>query len=206
MLSDIPEFTYYKALERMVERNKLLRLTKGIYFRGTMRTGEAEIRKEIIRYYTEAEGKLYNGVQVGGHLLEKYDLLGKTDSVYCKEECIRIYTARINEQRKKICGIELLHLPCRLDELQCRYLELLEILQHYEAAPQEMDAVELLHYIEGIAGSYKDQVMVKLLQKKPYPKHTIAFMKHLLEQQGCENGLGVFLAGTSRYRIPELAV
>ncbi len=226
-LTDVPEFTYYKALERMVERHKLLRLTKGIYFRGSIRTGKAEIHEEIIRYYTEAKGRFYTGVQVGKHLLEKYGLL-RRDSVevcaaardridssaedfaeegtYQREDNIRIYTTRISEQKKKICGIELLHLPCRLDREQCRYLELLEILQYYESSPQEIEAEELLMYVEKFAQDYEDRVMTGLLRKKLYPKHTIAFLKHLLEQQGCENGLDEFLAGTSRYRIPELAV
>lgn len=203
-LKDIPEFTYYKALERMVERNKLLRLTKGIYLRSSYQTGEAEIVQEIIRYYTAAAGKYVAGVQTGAYLLEKYGLRCAAAAGETQE--VRIYTSRIAEQRKTVSGVALKKLPCRLDKVQKSHLEAMEILSYYEVEEKRagFDMAKLQEYLAGFAAEYEDAVMVDLLKKKPYPKHTIAFLKQVLEREGIENRLGEFLAGTSRYRIPEL--
>ncbi|MBQ9120056.1 MAG: hypothetical protein IJY09_08415 [Lachnospiraceae bacterium] len=204
-LNAIPEFTFYKALERMVQRRKLLRVTKGIYLRGGMHTDAAEIRQEIIRYYTAESGRYCAGVQCGGWLLQKYGLL-QEDMPEQQTPELRIYTSRITEQKRMVAGVELRNLPCRLDKLQCAHLEALEILTYYEEEENQkyIPKERLQDYLKAFAEQYDDRIMVDLLKKKPYPKHTIAFMRQVLIQQGVENRLGEFLAGTSRYRIPKL--
>ena len=68
-LTDIPEKTYYKVLERLVNSEELVHLTKGLYYRPYKEDGKIVpiSREEILSYYTEDFG----GVVIGEVLYEK---------------------------------------------------------------------------------------------------------------------------------------
>lgn len=202
-LTEIPEFTYYKALERMVNRRKLLRLAKGIYMRADTDTGQEEIEREIIRYYTAKNGRNYSGFCGGGCLFEKYGLIDSDG----KEEKI-LYTVLIQEKRRKIRDILLIRYPSLMDERQVYYMEMLELVAGYESYQKRGDFKKecFCRLMQEFAKTYDDALMVRLLKKKQYPKHTIAFLNFLLREYGCDTSLESFLAGTSKYRIPQIEI
>lgn len=199
-LTQIPEFTYYKALERMVERRKLIRLAKGIYIRPDTALGVKEIAQEIIRYYTACRKEKFSGFLAGGYLFEKYDILTASDT-----ECV-IYTTLIPEQRRKIQDIQLIRYPLELSEEQIRYAEFVEMAALYEvyALRGDFDTLSFLTYVRGFAKDYDDASMRWTLSQKEYPKHTIAFAERLLREAGCETSLSTLLPGTSKYKLPKI--
>lgn len=221
-LERIPEFTYYKALERMVNRNKLIRLAKGLYLRPDYDTGEGRITEELIRYYTAAEKNTFYGFQAGNYLLDKYNLLNaekkKDLTDHAEKQKLQqkafisesteqvIYTSRISQRSRRVQKLLLLRLPDRIQQQQLPYYELLELLNMYEECQNRDDFSrtvfeQLLHRF---AAQYDDRRMTEILRQQSYPKRLIAFMREVLQQQGCENSLNQFLAGTSRYRIPNI--
>lgn len=199
-LTQIPEFTYYKALERMVERRKLIRLAKGVYIRPDAALGGKEISQEIVRYYTACREERFSGFLAGGYLLEKYDILTASDA-----ECV-IYTTLIPERHRKIQDITLVRYPLALSAEQIRYAEFIEMAALYEsfAAREDFDTSNFLSYVRTFAKDYDDASMRWGLCQKEYPKHTVAFVEQLLRAAGCETSISGLLPGTSKYKLPKI--
>lgn len=199
-LTQVPEFTYYKALERMVERRKLIRLARGVYIRPDAALGEKEIAEEIVRYYTACREGKFSGFSAGGYLLEKYDILAAPDT-----ECL-VYTTLIPEKRRKIQDIVLVRYPSALSGEQLRYAEFMELAALCEAyaGHSDFDASNFGAYVRGFAENYDDAGMLWSLRQKEYPKHTVAFAQQLLHGAGCETGISALLPGTSKYRLPKI--
>jgi len=92
-LSDIPEATFFKVLERMIKQNTLVRISKGVYCRpkktrfGVITTNESE----IIRYFT---GNSNNGMVIGYRL---YNRIGLTTQV---PKTAEIYSNLVSEDKK----------------------------------------------------------------------------------------------------------
>ena len=200
-LREIPEFTYYKALERMVTRRKLIRLSRGIYIRPELSIGQDKIADEIIRYYTEPCGKKCWGVCSGDYLLEKYGLM--REPRHSEKEAF-ILTARISEQRKCIQGITLKRLPFLPHMEEVPYLEWMELVERYDVYRgwEQFDTEAFTAFVEEIAGHYADAGLVSVLEQYHYPKRVIALAEKLLTDAGCDTSLRRFLPGTSKYRIP----
>lgn len=200
-LTEVPEFTYYKALERMVSRRKLLRLSRGVYIRPEMQLGAADITNEIIRYYTEQTGKVFWGFRGGEYLLAQYGLAGMTDN---KEAKVIIHTSRIAGQKRNVQNITLMRLPMKPGALQIAHLEFMELLTDYENYSNRDDFAPgaFAKYLSCFAEEYDDRVMADILKQCHYPKRIIAFADELLQSRGCRTSLAGYLAGTSRYRIP----
>lgn len=204
-LSHIPEFTYYKALERMVERNRLMRITKGIYLRSTVYTGVEAIKKEIITYFTEENAKK-GGVFLGEALLAEKQLYKKQVAV-TQTESVGILTNYLRDGSKKIASVHLASYPGKMGKEEKKHLEAIEILRCYEDKnlQGQIDVSALLSYLSRFTKEYNDDVMREIFRLRSYPKHTIAFLKQCLNQHGVDNTLKELLSGTSRYRIPEIA-
>lgn len=193
-LSNIPETTFFKVLERMVKQNALSRISKGIYCRPkTTRFGVTMTSEhEIIQYFT---GNRQNGVVVGYRL---YNRKGLTSQV---PKTTEVYSNLITEDQKAVGNVSILKLNMQLGESKAKMIETLEILQNYSQI-EDMDDLAFSSYLREAANEYVDEAANEVLSGMKYKKRTIAFLETILNHYAVKNTLSKYLSGTSRYEIP----
>ena len=197
-LSDIPETTYFKVLERMVEQNALVRISKGVYCRPKKtRFGVVTVNEnEIIRYFT---GDSKNGLVIGYRL---YNREGLTTQV---PKTIELYSNLITEDKKVIRNVSISKINVQLEEPKVKIIEMLEILQNYPQI-EDVNNRAFACYIEKAANVYVNEAANEVLKTMKYKKRTIAFLESVLKYFGVRNTLSRYLSGTSRYAIPSMEV
>lgn len=90
-LSEIPEKTYYKILERLTKQEDIVHLTKGLYYRAEKsEKGIIPISEEhIIEHYVADK----SGIVVGAHLLRQAGIISKVT------EDIEILSNNLREEK-----------------------------------------------------------------------------------------------------------
>ncbi|MHB1483963.1 MAG: DUF6088 family protein [Saccharofermentanales bacterium] len=196
-LSYIPEFTFYKVLERMVKNNKIARIAKGIYSIPVIsRFGASKVdEKEIIKYYTGKEKQ--KGLLIGYSLYNKYGISTQIS------KNIEIYSNLMEGQKKSIQNITIKKVNIKLTESIIQAIEALEILQNYGKI-EDASAAKLLEFIQKFTVKYDDITMNRILHSINYKKRTIAFLEMILKHYEIYNTLNKYLHKTSLYKIPTM--
>lgn len=194
-LSEVPETTYYKVLERMVREEEIVHLTKGLYYRprkgaeGLMPNDE----EQIVEHYV-SENK---GILVGKKLYEQKEIISEMI------DGTQILSNNLQEQKKHIGKVEVQKLNLNLDNHTIPVLETLEILQDYHKT-EHIDKNRFLAYMKGFAEQYSDEAARYVIENRKYKKSTIAFLERILAWYGIENSLRQYLSPLSEYKIPTM--
>lgn len=190
---EVPEKTYYKILERLVKKNIIDCLARGLYYR-TKKTSLGNIplyENEIVDFFSEDE----QGVLIGYKLFNKY---GLTTQISKK---IEMYSNRQSETIKHIKNIEIKKFDIEFNELNIKFIECLEILQNYNKI-EDFDKDSFFQYIKNVTNYYDNSCLDHILHKKKYKASTIAFLKNILDYFKIENNLQQYLSALSQYKIP----
>lgn len=193
----IPEFSYYKALQRMSKQGALVHLSKGLYYRPQKsRFGIVPIsEQEILDYYTRDN----QGLVIGYRL---YNQKGLTTQISKKVE---VLSTALTEQKKTINNIHIKNCELVISESSIPIIETLEILQNF-ARIEELDKRSFASYMKNFARAYSDSATVSVLKQRNYKKSTIAFLKNFLDYFETKNSLEQFLSKLSAYKVPEASV
>lgn len=193
--SEIPEASFYKALERLCKNKRLMHLTNGLYYRPKeSRWGQIPISdKEVAKHYMR-NGQ---GIIVGYSL---YNEKGLTTQVGKK---IEVLSNVVGSQRKTAGNVKIQKVNIKFTSENIPIVETLEILQNYSKI-QDISTKALISYMTDFAAKYSDYAAVEVLQNRKYKKSTIAFMKEFLDYQEVSNGLGKYLSKLSKYAIPKV--
>lgn len=195
-LSEIPEKTYYKILERLSKQEALVHLTKGLYYRPEHNEhGPVPINeKHIIEHYISNQ----SGIVIGEHLFQQAGLIPKTS------EDIKILSNNLKEEKKHIGRIEVHKTNMSLDSDTIPMIETLEILQNYNKT-ENINKNRFLSYMRKFTEAYSDETAEYVIEHKKYKKSTIAFLERMLTWYGVENSLKQYLSPLSEYNIPSIA-
>ena len=189
---EIPEKTYYKILERLVNKKIIEQLARGLYYR-TKETPLGKIsicEKEIIDYFCENE----QGIVIGYKLFNKYNL---TTQISKKVE---MYSNRQTESVKHIKNIEIKRFDIQFNENNIKLIECLEILQNYSKI-EDVNKDSFFLYVKNVTKYYNNSQIKYILSKKKYKVSTIAFLKNILDYFKVENNLSNYLSSLSNYKI-----
>lgn len=194
-LSDVPDKTYYKVLERLTKQNVIIHLTKGLYYRpekneqGIIPIGD----ENIVEHYL-ADG---DGMIIGDRLLNQKGIISKA------VQHIEILSNNLREERKHIRTIEVQRVNMVLDDSTIPVIETMEILQNYSKA-ENVNKNRFLAHMRRFAENYSDEVTQYVIENRKYKKSTIAFLERILTWQGVENSLKKHLSPLSEYKIPTM--
>ena len=194
-LSDIPEQTYYKVLERLVKQNIIVHLTKGLYYRA-VRNEKCIIpinQEDIIQHYLSEK----SGVIIGKGVLSQKGMISNNP------EDVKILSSNLKEEKKHIGKIAVQKSTIVLDDKTIPVVETLEILQHYNQA-EDIDKHCFLSYMKKFSNQYSDDMARYVIENRKYKKSTIAFLERMLTWYGVENSLNQYLSGLSEYKIPTI--
>ena len=193
--NEMNEAAYYQMLSRMCKDGSITRITKGIYCRpkvskfGTIPPSESE----IVRSFTE-NGQ---GVVVGYSL---YNALKLTTQV---PKRVSVYSSLIEEQHRQIGNVVLHQCNMKFDPEVCSVVRILDVLQHYGEI-QELEQKQFLKICTEFSEQYSDSTANYVLTNLHYPKHTIAFLREVLDYHGSTHTLDRYLSSLSDYKIPRM--
>jgi len=195
-LSGVPETAFFKALERMIRQNALVRISKGIYCRpkktrfGVIQANE----KAIIQYFT---GNNKNGMIIGYRL---YNNKGLTTQI---SKTTELYSNLITEENKMVRNISIFKLNMQMEESTVKMIEAMEILQNCKQI-EDLNSRVFASYLKKTADNYSNEAAMEVLGRMKYKKSTIAFLENILNHYGVKNTLSRFLSRTSKYEFPKM--
>lgn len=191
--STIPEITYYKVLERLVEQKELAKTSKGVYYVPEItRFGLTEPGNEkIIDYFTQGKA----GMTVGYDLYNRLKLTTQIGKNY------EVLSNLLNAKTKNITEVFIEYLDLIFDEETKKTIEILEVLEHYFEI-EDLNHRAFKTFLSSYFKEYDEKILEEVLNKKRYKKRTIAFLSAVLDEKGINNSLKKFLSGTSKYKIP----
>lgn len=192
-LSYIPEFTYYKVLERMVKKEELVRISKGVYVipKNTEFGQISYNQNKVLDYYLENHKGVYKGYYL-------FNSLGLTTQISKK---IELYSTNLHEETKTIKNIKIERFPVEITDYNSYLIELLEVLENY-AKIEDLNKNMFIKYLEKSVALYNEDNLKNILKVKKYKKSTIAFLESILNRFGKETKLKTYLNRTSNYNIP----
>ncbi len=192
--SSIPEATFYKILERLVNESAVSRLATGVYCvpRSTLLGKVNASEKDIIEYFTQNS----KGTVVGYRF---YNEIGLTTQV---SGTVRIYSANIAEKTKTVKNIRIIKAPLCFTEKESTLLKTMDILDNFSSI-EDLDIGAFKKYMQSAVKVYDDAVMSAVMNAVKYKKRTIAFFKDILDSYSIPNNLAIYLSSLSKYKIPD---
>lgn len=196
-LSYIPEYSFYKSLERFTKKGELEKIAKGIYCK-PKKTRFGKIvasEEEIINFYVGKEKS--KGIIVGYKLYNKY---GITTQI---SKNIQIYSNELDGQSKKIKNVQINKIDISINPKVQSIIEQLEILQNYNKI-EDINKAKFIDFVKNIPLNYSDKDAIIVLKNIKYKKRTIALLESILNYNNVKNSLFQFLNRTSDYKIPTM--
>lgn len=192
-LSNIPELTFYKTLERLQKENMILHLTKGIYYKPKKsKFGIVPISdNDIVNYYTKGNKGVLTGYQL-------YNQKGITTQI---PKTVDVLTVAVQGERKSINNVRLEKIYLELNEKTRPTIETLELLRFYGKV-EDINSRAFKDYMIKFSKVYDDDVAQYVLSNRKYKKATIAFLARILDALDVENSLDKHLSALSNYKIP----
>jgi len=192
--SKYSEGAFFKIMERMVKEKKLVRLSKGIYFKNSENyTYNVDT---ILNYYFGENND--NGMYIGYQLYSKY---GISEAI---KDYFELYSTIVDQDKKNIGNIAISKVPMELNYDNTRIIEAFEILQNYDSI-EKFSKEKFSIYARQFALGYNDESALRVLEKMKYKKSSIAFMKSILDMYRVDNSLGKYLNCASKYKIPKVS-
>ena len=191
--SKYSEGAFFKIMERMVKEEKLVRLSKGIYFKNS--ENYSYNVNLILNYYFGENND--NGMYIGYQLYNKY---GISDAI---KDYFELYSTIVEQDKKNIGNIAISKVPMELNYDNTRIIEAFEILQNYDSI-EKINKEKFYIYAKQFTLGYNDESALRVLEKMKYKKSSIAFMKRILDLYHVNNSLGKFLNCASTYKIPRV--
>lgn len=186
--------TFLKYMERIVQKNILTVIGKGIYCRpittpfGILRVSDNELKE----YFTNGN---CNGVEVGYGLYNKYKLTTQIS------KNIKVYSNKAIYNVQKIGNVQVKRCAYSSD---LRFaIECMEILENYNTI-EDLKKETFYRFCEEIGCKYSEDSFLKVFGFGFYKKRTLAFLKYILDCFQIENNLDRYLNATSRYKYPKL--
>ena len=82
-------------------------------------------------------------------------------------------------------------------------IQMLEVLKNYYEI-QELNQNQFIKLCEEFAPHYSDEIFEYVNSRIHYPKHTIAFLRSILDYYGVKNNLNKYLSAMSEYKYPKM--
>ncbi len=190
----IPQITFYKTLERLTKRGKLVRIGKGLYSPvKETRFGKVALSENEIVEFLISE---HAGVVVGYPL---YTRLGLTTQV---GKTIEVLSSQFKEIQRSIGRIRVFGIREPLSEQTIKHIEALEVLEAYYEI-EDLNKKTFSAYTKQIAAFYEESACEYALLTRKYKKKTIAFLRMILNHYGVANTLGKHLSPLTKYDLPQ---
>lgn len=193
--NQMTEVAYYKALQRMCESGKLVKIAKGTYHKPkiTKYGIVPPTEKEIVSAFTENE----TGIVVGYYL---YNALNLTTQI---SKTVNVMSSALEGFSKSIRNVIVHQVPLEFSPEVKNMIEGLEVLQNFNSI-QEINYSAFLDFTKKLASSFEKEAFKEVVSAKTYKKSTISFLREVLNFYGVKNNLNEYLSTLSVYKHPRM--
>lgn len=193
--SFIKSDAYFKAISRMEKQKKIIRLAKGIYCvpRKTRFGNVTPSEKEIVDYFTNSK----KGVVIGYTL---YNSIGITTQI---PKNIHILSSRINDKNRNLKNIYIEKSSIDFTDKRKQVIRMLDILKNYGTI-EDLNKKAFLSYCKEFAENFDESDAEYVIEKTSCPKHSIAFLREILNFFNTDNSISKYLSPFSVYKIPKM--
>ena len=157
LLPEVTDTIFYKTLERMSKQNKLVHLTKGLYYRPMIAEGKVIPISEdiIVDYYVSGNA----GAIIGeGFCIEKGISKGFTKRM-------ELISNKLAESKKHVGRIEIQKTDMKLDKEVISVIQTLEVLQNYSKL-EKIDKHRFVSFLHDFVEDYSDEVTEYVLSNR----------------------------------------
>ena len=188
---------FYQSLSRLVSRNELLRVGKGVYCvpKDSPYGSYPPSEHELLAPYLENQ----KGMVIGYELYS--DLLLTTQ--VAKGVCA--YSSAIDSQVKTIGNVRLMKANLKFTPSVKEHVAMMEVLSHLGQI-EDFNEEVFTNYIRSFASSYSQTAMDRVLKAIKYKKATIALIKEILDYCEVENSLASYLNPLTKYKLPDVGI
>lgn len=187
----LSESSFYKIIERLKNKGKLTRVSKGIYV--IPKEGEFGVipitEEDIIDDYIENE----KGMVIGYRLYNRLKLTTQIPFYF------EIYSSMITENCKFIQNVTIKYVDLEFTEDVRRMVEYLEVLENFSFI-QDLNYLQFINFTEKFITNYDDLLLEKVLKKIKYKKATLSFLNNILNFYNIENNIMNYLSSFSTYK------
>jgi len=166
----LSEATFYKIIERLKNKGKIIRVSKGIYvIPKESEFGIIPITEEdIIDDYIADE----KGMVIGYGLYNKLKLTTQIPFYF------EIYSSIITENCKLIQNVTIKYADLEFTKEIKAMVECLEVLENFSFI-QDLNYLQFIKYTENFINNYNDIILDKVLKKIKYKKSTLSFLNNI---------------------------
>ena len=188
------EFSFYKALERLVKSQSLIKVSKGVYCLpihtdfGVVKPSDKQI---IGKYISENRG-----MKVGYQLYNELNLSTQISKKYV------IYSNALSGFTKNIRNINIKKVNLSFTDEIKNQIAMLEVLSNFERI-QDLNLNVFRSYSENFARNFNEKDFEEVINNIKYKKSTISFLKEILDYFNTSNDLGKYLSPLSTYKHPK---
>ena len=187
----ISEYSYYKIIERLYKKQKITKVSKGIYtIPNITKYGIIPVHTEdIVNKYISNQG----GAIIGYTL---YNRLGITTQI---SKNIIVYSSKTENNVKKIKDVIIKKVDLIFTDNVKKMLEFLEVLQNFNNI-EDIDLNQFISYTEKFIYEYDEKTLQTVLNKIKYKKNTLSFLHNILNFYNVENNVSKYLSPLSEYK------
>ncbi|MBE6131676.1 MAG: hypothetical protein E7183_08130 [Erysipelotrichaceae bacterium] len=187
----LSEATFYKIIERLKNKGKIIRVSKGIYvIPKESEFGIIPITEEdIIDDYIADE----KGMVIGYGLYNKLKLTTQIPFYF------EIYSSIITENCKLIQNVTIKYADLEFTKEIKAMVECLEVLENFSFI-QDLNYLQFIKYTENFINNYNDIILDKVLKKIKYKKSTLSFLNNILNYYNIKNNITDYLSSFSNYK------
>ncbi len=193
--AQVSEASFFKILERLVEKEELVKLGKGIYAvpEKTKFGSMAPTEEKIISAFIPNKE---NGCEIGYGMYYK---LGLTTQIAKNRYFL---SSKLETTQKKVGNLIFIRNEIRFTPETVTMIYLLEVLQNFEQF-EDFNASAFKVFVHQAVPAYKDKVLERILSNRSYKKSTLATFKEILETYSVPNDISKYLSVFSKYDIPD---
>ncbi len=189
------ELSFYKALERLVKSQSLIKVSKGVYCL-PIHTDFGVVKpsnKQIIEKYISKT----KGMKIGYQLYNELNLSTQISKKYL------IYSNALSGFTKNIENINIKKVELSFTEEIKNQIAMMEILSNFETI-QDLNLTAFRSYSEKFAKTFNEKCFEDVIKNISYKKSTIAFLREILNYFNKSNNLGRYLSSLSTYKYPKM--
>ena len=189
------EAAFMQTVSRLCKSGEIERVSKGIYCQpkktrfGTVLPSN----QEIVDLFTKQD----NGIIIGYSL---YNSLGVTTQV---SKRITAYSCLADEQLKQIRDVTVHRCDLKYTTETKSMIRMMELLHHFREI-QDINHSAFLRSTEALSKQYSEKAFDAVQKAIGYPKHTVAFLREVLNFFNVPNNLSKHLSSLSNYHIPSM--
>ncbi len=191
----LSEQNYYKILERMTKKEKLGRISKGIYY--------VKIKGKYGYIKPSSEDIIHTFTLNNSGMIIGYELYNRLNITTQISKNLIIYSSSDNAKEKVVNNITIKYANLNYTSKIKSIISCLEILEHFNTI-QDINLRAFITFMKDFTKKFNDNALRCILREIHYKKSTLAFLKCILDYYKVNNKVDEYYSPLSKFKHPKM--